>query len=237
MLAPSVARAVAAVAEVFGDSKRKRASPGRPYVLACADHFGAAVLPILLRSYERDTRGGIDMRPFLSRSTEEIVEDADVALGAFEDVPVTITQRHLFSDSYVCVVREDHPRVRKALTLETYLALDHIDVVPAPLSRPGARIDRALGQQAGRRHVIVRVPYYIVAARTVAQTDLVLTITRSLAELMQPLAPIKLVAFPGKILPHRFSLIWHRRYDGDAAHARFRNAVIEACTEHFGESG
>jgi DNA-binding transcriptional LysR family regulator len=236
-LAPSVERAVAAVAEVFGDSKRKPASPGRPYVLACADHFGVAVLPILLRNFGGDTGGGLEIRPLLSRSTEEILEDADVALGAFEDVPVTITQRHLFSDSYVCVVRRDHPRVRKALTLETYLELDHIDVVPAPLSRPGARIDRALGQQARRRQVIVRVPYYILAARTVAQTDLVLTITRSLAELMQPLAPVKLVTFPGKILPHRFSLIWHRRNDGDAVHARFRNGVIEACKEHFGESG
>jgi DNA-binding transcriptional LysR family regulator len=233
-LAPAVERAVAAMAEVFGSSPPKGHGAMRPFVLVCADHFGAAIVPSLLRRLGDSASRGLDVRAFHSRSTDRILEDADVALGSFEDLPATVSQRHLFSDPFVCVVRADHPQVRSTLTLRTYLKLSHVEVVPAPLARPSARVERALGARAGHRRVELWLTSYLLAARVLAETDLVLTLTRSLARVLQESAPLRIVGFPVEILPHRFSLIWHRRNDTDAVHTRLRNAVIDVCSPRLG---
>jgi DNA-binding transcriptional LysR family regulator len=232
-LAPSVDRAVAAIAGVFEGGRGTSGHGLVPYVIACVDLFGAAVIPHLLR---RLGEARIEVRAIPARSTEQILEDgADVVLGSFEDVPPTVSQAHLFSDPFVCVVRADHPRVGSTLPLKTYLELRHLEVVPAPLARPGLRIERALGPKAGQRLVTMRVPYFSLAARILAESDLVLTMTRSFARVLQDGAPVKIVAAPMKVPPQRFSLIWQRRHDADQAHAHFRDLVTEVCKERFGE--
>jgi len=179
----------------------------------------------------------LEVRSIPGRSTEQILDDgADVVLGAFEDVPPVVSQRHLFSDPFVCVVRADHPRVRAAMSLKTYLDLHHLEVLPAPLARPGLRIERALGSKAAQRRVTVRVPYFSLAARVLAESDLVLTMTRSFARVLLELGSLKVVPSPVKVPLQRFSLIWHRRHDGDRAHASLREAIARICVDRFGDT-
>jgi DNA-binding transcriptional LysR family regulator len=231
-LLPSVEKATAAIADVFADGDL---TARRTYVVACVDLFGAAVIPRLLSAMGDETNTALEVRTIPARSTDQILEDgADVVLGSFEDVPPTVRQRHLFSDPYLCVVRADHPRVDTTISLKTYLELQHLEVLPAPLARPGLRIARALGSKAEQRRVAVSVPYFSLAARVLAESDLVLTMTRSFARVLQDLAPIKAVAAPFKVPPLRFSVIWHRRHDTDRAHATFRDLIAKICVERFG---
>lgn len=228
-LAPPVAKAIAAVTEVFDDAGT---AAGRSYVVACADLFGAAILPTLFDRLARTTGAALEVRSIPGRSTEQILEDGvDVALGSFEDVPPAVNQRHLFSDPFVCVVRADHPRVGRRLSLEAYLALDHLEVLPAPGARPGLRIERALGAKASRRRVALRVPYFWAAARVLAESDLVLAMTSSFARELQRIAPLKVVPPPFKLPPLRFSLIWRRSRDADRAHERLREMVAKVCLD------
>lgn len=231
-LAPSVEKAVAAIADVFEEPSAAR----KTYVLGCADLFGAAVVPGLLRELRESAGPGLEVRAIPARSTERILEEgSDVVLGSFEDVPPTVGQRHLFSDPFVCVVRIDHPRVARSMSLKTYLALRHLEVLPTPLARPGLRIERALGSRAPERNVALRVPYFSLAARILADTDLVLTMTRSFAGVLREFAPLKIVAAPVKVPPQRFSLIWQRRHDSDRAHTWFRDVVAKVCIERLGD--
>ena len=137
----------------------------------------------------------------------------------------------------MCVVRAEHPRVGARLSLKTYLELDHLEVLPAPFARPGLRVERALGPKAGQRRVAVRVPYFSLAARVLAESDLVLTMTHSFAGVLNQLAALKVVPAPVKVPPLGFSLIWLRRHDADAAHARFRDLIAKVCLELFDASG
>jgi len=121
------------------------------------------------------------------------------------------------------------------MTLERYLELSHIDVLPAPNSRPGLRIERALGARAGQRRVSLRVPYFSVAARALAAGDQVLTMTRFFASELQRLAPLKIVAAPLEVPPLRFSMVWHRDRDGDRRHQRFRELVALECLDRVEE--
>jgi DNA-binding transcriptional LysR family regulator len=239
-LAPSVEKATAAIADVFEGGSRDGGEVRRVYVVACVDLFGAAVIPRVLDELAGrgdETHPRLEVRSLPARSSEQILEDgADLVLGSFEDVPATVNQRHLFSDPFVCVVRADHPRVDARLSLKTYLALSHLEVVPAPLARPGLRIDRSLGPRAAERRVALRVPYFSLAARVLAESDLVLTMTRAFARVLQQAAPLKVVPAPLRLPPQRFSMIWLRRQDADAAHARFRDLVSGVCAAQLGEA-
>jgi len=237
-LVPSVEKAADAIADVFEDASGPTAEARRIYVVACADLFGVAVIPRLLQELGGGSRtAGIEVRTIPARASEQILEDGvDIVLGSFEDVPPTVNQRHMFSDAFVCVVRADHPRVDSSMSLKTYLELSHLEVLPAPLARPGLRIERALGPRAGERRVVVRVPYFSLAARVLSQSDLVLTMTGSFARMLQDFATLKVVPAPIKIPPLRFSLIWHHRHDADVTHARLRDLVSKICRESFGES-
>jgi len=236
-LLPSVEKATAAIADVFEDGLVTDLGARRAYVIACVDLFGVAIIPRLLAAIGDRPNAALEVRPIPARSTDQILEDgADVVLGSFEDVPPTVSQRHLFSDPYLCVVRADHPRVDATISLKTYLELRHLEVLPAPLARPGLRIDRALGSKAPQRRVTVRVPYFALAARVLAESDLVLTMTRSFARLLQESAPVKVVAAPFKVPPLRFSLIWHRQHDADRVHSSFRDLIAKICVERFGDA-
>jgi DNA-binding transcriptional LysR family regulator len=232
-LAPSVAKAIAAVTEVFVEGSAPRSS--RAYVVACADLFGAAIIPGLLDRLARASSAALEVRAIPARSTEQILDDgADVVMGSFEDVPATLTQRHLFSDPFACVVRANHPRVDRAISLRTYLELPHLEVLPAPNAQPGLRIERALGTRAAQRRVVLRVPYFSLAARVLAESDLVLTMTRSFARELQRFAPLEIVDAPIKLPPLRFSLVWNRGRDIDRAHEWFRDLVANVCLERLG---
>jgi DNA-binding transcriptional LysR family regulator len=235
-LSPSVAKAIAALTDVFDEAGGTRGR--RSYVVASADLFAATILPALVNRLARD--GGVDgtleVRAILARSTDQILEDgADVALGSFEDVPPTVNQQYLFGDPFVCVLRANHPHLGATLSLDTYLELRHLEVLPAPNARPGLRIDRALGHQASQRRVALRVPYFSIAARVLAETDLVLTMTRSFARELQRFAPLEVMPAPFKIPPLRFSLIWLRSRDADRTHEWFRSLVAQVCLERLGD--
>src|SRR5262249_49806089 len=102
--------------------------------------------------------------------------------------------------------------------------------------RPGLRIDAALGAKAGQRRVVVRVPYFSLAARVIAESDLVLTMTRSFAKVLQKFARIEIVPAPVEVPPLRFSMIWHRRHDTDRGHRWFRALVAKVCVERLGDA-
>jgi DNA-binding transcriptional LysR family regulator len=234
-----VERASAALADVFEGRGDDSGGLHRAFTLASADLFAASIVPGLLAEMRAGAPDAtLEVRSLPARSTEQILGDgADVALGAFEDVPPTVSQRHLFSDAFVCLVRADHPRVQSgAMSLKTYLELRHLEVLPAPNARPGLRIARALGSKAEQRRVVARVPYFALAARILSQSDLVLTMTRSWAEALRDFGPLRIVALPVRLPPQRFSQIWLRRHDTDAAHTWFRELVAKVCMRRFGES-
>jgi DNA-binding transcriptional LysR family regulator len=237
-LLPAVEAATVAINDVFDDGEQRGPAARRTFVVVCTDLFATAIAPELVAEVVRCTpRSSVEVRAIPERSTEKVLGgDTDVALGVFEDVPPTVNQRHLFSDTFACVVREDHPRVSSTLTLRDYLELAHLEILPAPNARPSLRIERALGAKAARRRVAVRVPYFSTAAHILARSDLVSTMTRAWAKVLQEAAPLRIVDAPLRLPPLRFSQVWNRRHDGDRAHAWFRDLVARICVDRFGDA-
>ena len=191
-LASVVANATRALAEVFEEQPSfDAATSSYRFVVACSDLFGILIIPELLRTLRREAEHvEVEVRAIVATSKESILEGGvDLALGIFEDVPSSINQQSLYEDPAVCVVRANHEQVGKRLTLETYGKLPHLEIGPTADSIPGLHIDRALAAIGKRRHVTLRVPYYLLAPHILEQTDHVATLSASGAEILAKNGP------------------------------------------------
>ncbi|MBK7536759.1 MAG: hypothetical protein IPI49_15610 [Myxococcales bacterium] len=62
------------------------------------------------------------------------------------------------------------------------------------------------------------MPYFLTALQLAARTDYVLTISERIARQLGPALGLRVVEVPLPLRPYALSLLWHPRFDGDAAH-------------------
>jgi DNA-binding transcriptional LysR family regulator len=231
-LASVVANATRALAEVFEEQPSfDAATSSYRFVVACSDLFGILIIPELLRTLRREAEHvEVELRALVATSKESVLEGGvDLALGIFEDVPSSINQQSLYEDPAACVVRANHEQVGKRLTLETYGKLPHLEIAPTADSIPALHIDRALAAIGRRRHVTVRVPYYLLAPHILEQTDHVATLSASGAEILAKMARLRVVEPPIELPSYKYSQIWQNSNNDDRAHTWLRERIASIC--------
>jgi DNA-binding transcriptional LysR family regulator len=153
-------------------------------------------------------------------------DDADLALSMRLDHPRSIRAEPLFRDRMVCVMRRDHPATQRRLTLKAFLGLPHLRVSMSPTD---ARfVDNALARLGLERKVALNVPHWLTVPAIVAATDLVAVISEKVARSFDS-ATLALLPLPFAAQSFDWSLYWHRRHDGNAAHRWLRNVTRETC--------
>lgn len=125
----------------------------------------------------------------------------------------------------MCVVRRDHPRVGRRLTLDTYLALDHI--VVAPLGKP-SQVDQVLAERGQQRRIRRVVPYFAAALHLVTATDDVLTVSESAARAVEETLAIRVMEPPIRLPSYAVNLLWHPRLDNEPANQWLRDVFVRA---------
>lgn len=152
--------------------------------------------------------------------------DADLAIGIYGALPPELKMRSLITDTFVCVVRANHPSVTDKLSLQDYLDLPHIQI--APRGRPGGYIDDFLAKQGKSRRVARAVPYFLSALHLVSQSDFVLTAPERLIQQQAETFNLRFLSPPLPLEPYTLSMLWHPRFDGDTAHQWMRNCWYNA---------
>ena len=71
----------------------------------------------------------VDVFP-IAADTPKVLEagDADLAIGFMPQLEAGFYQQKLFEQSFVCMVRNDHPRIGKSLTLKRFVDESHIQI-------------------------------------------------------------------------------------------------------------
>ena len=199
----------------------------RRFVLASADYAQLGLLPPLERALRERSPGSDLLCRAAGADVDRELEAGvvEIAIGPVGPGIATLRRQRLFDESFVCVVREDHPRVKKRLTLALWLELSHVQV--APRGSPGSAVDRLLAKRGLTRRVSVVVPSFLVAPFLVAESDLVLTCPARLAHALAPLLPIRLLSPPLELPGFTVSQLWHERMHSDPAHAFLRQLVAE----------
>lgn len=199
----------------------------RAFTLNLADYTELAILPGLTERLSREAPGvTITCRPHLWSPMEALSGGADLWMGVGPpDQPGLVAQR-LMSDTYLCVIRKEHPLARTKITLKQFLELRHVQIAPG--GTPGGPLDDALMERGLARTVSVRVPHFLVAPLLITRSDLVLTAPRRVVESFAEFAGLHVFEPPLKIPGFTVQQAWLARYQADPAHRWFRAQVKAA---------
>lgn len=138
--------------------------------------------------------------------------DIDLALMTEATSPESCLSETLFSEHYVCVMRDDHP-----LSSELPLSLNAFCQAPQALMSyvDGALsgdTDRALQEQGRSRHVAVSVPNFLVLCEVLRNSDLIAVLPSRIAEHTPDLS---ISPTPLEVSGFSKTMVWHQRTDND----------------------
>jgi len=150
--------------------------------------------------------------------------EIDLALVTPEAVTPGLRAIALFDESYVCVMRADHPEaLNSTLSLDQFCALEHALVSTSGGGFHGVT-DEALEKLGRSRRVTVSVTSFLVLPEILMHSDLIAVVPRRLAlhnvELRVLEPPVEIPGF-GK------TLTWHERTHRDAGHRWVRSLMVE----------
>ncbi|WP_439572972.1 LysR substrate-binding domain-containing protein [Phreatobacter sp.] len=151
---------------------------------------------------------------------------ADAAAGVIDQAPAGILRRTLYEDRLVTFLRHGHPAAGHDLTLDRYLAFDHIAV--SITGRGMSAVDERLSALGHSRRVRVRVPNFLAAAEIAASSDMAMTLPASLAGTAMTAGRFVTVPPPIGRTQFALSLAWHARHQDAPRHVWLRRLIVTA---------
>src|SRR5439155_22516412 len=129
-----------------------------------------------------------------------------------------------------CLVRADQPIVKSAnVPLATFLELPH--AIVRSVGRSSELFETLLKKQGLRRRVQLLSSHFLSVPAIIAQTDLIVTVPRSIAEYYARLEKLRMVEPPINIRPYPIQQFWHMRFADDPALKWLREATASLFVE------
>jgi DNA-binding transcriptional LysR family regulator len=184
----------------------------------------SVLMPFALQLRSRAPGIRLAFRGYDLPSLEKQAESGaiDLAVTRPELAPQTFRSRRLQEGSFVLIARRNHPVVRRSVTLDQFLALEHIIVEPGSATF-GGPLDRSLETLGHHRNVVLSVANFLVVAELVARSDMIAIVPRDIVvdradrlQLLEP--PIEMEGFSTV-------LVWHERNHAHAGHRWVREAL------------
>lgn len=195
----------------------------RTFTLSLPEQLEPVLLPPLL-AHLRRCAAGCKIRTAGIRWSDLKLELAagrvDLAVQIARPTDTNLRQRQLLAEP-LCVIAG--PEFAGELTTDRYLASEHIAV--ASWRRGLSFEDLALGHLGLMRRVVQQCQNYQAASLVVAQSDLLLTMSRRHAELVNVALPNRLLAMPLPLPSIGLSLYWHETAEHDPANRWLREQV------------
>lgn len=200
----------------------------RTFLLGGADFAELVVLPALVASLEGEAPGvSLVSRPFPADLDADLENGRiDVALGVFRQPSSRLVIKKLFDERFVCLFREDHPALRRPLTVERWARLRHAFI--SPRGEGGGVVDDVLAERGLKRQVAIRTSSFLAAPLLVEASDVVLTLPRRVADAMMRGRALVQVPPPVKLPGFTVALAFHERSRHDPAHAWLRERIVAA---------
>ena len=201
----------------------------RIFRVAAMDHAWVVLVPQLVKLLARAAPGvRLDLLPYGDSTVADLESggiDAAILPGRKHGRGAGFQRAELYDDNFDCLVRRNHPKVGRRLTLKRYLQLGH--VLASPRAQRGGVVDQALQKRGLSRRVRVIVPHFAAAPFVVAITDLVATLPRGVARPFARMLDLALFPPPIEIEAGPWFLVWHERTLHDPAAAWLREQIVE----------
>jgi DNA-binding transcriptional LysR family regulator len=231
-LAAPLRAALAGLEEALGQPGFEPATAQLTFVIAASDFVEFVLIPRLLARLSREAPGVKLQLPSWPHTRVPPGLDSgeiDLTIGFFGSLPAGHHQGPLFPDGFACVVRKDHPRVGKKLTLETYLSLQHV-LVTTETAGPGV-VDLALEKLGKSRTVGLRLSHFLMVPPIIAATDFVAALSDRVVEAFAAPLQLRVLAPPLPLPRGTVAQVWHQRTHHSAAHRWLRQVVTEVARD------
>jgi DNA-binding transcriptional LysR family regulator len=193
------------------------------------DNCSAIVLsgPLTMQVIAQAPRVVLDFRPSATLDIPSLfdVGELDLAIGSVPEAGERFLRRSLARDSFVAILRADHPAGVDEMTAETFAALPHLEISSMQYSLDF--IDEALGRRKLTRRVALRAAF-LTAVRVLGMSDMVAVMPRRVAEELISFRPFLLRGLPFPSPAIETAMTWPRRLNAQPAHRWLREAVAKA---------
>jgi len=149
----------------------------------------------------------------------------DVAVGNLPINHSSARSELLFKERYVCVVSNNHPRIKKKISTEQFIKEWHIDVV-SPFSLHH-QVDRRFREIGINRKVALRVQHYGTLPTILPKYEYIVTVPSALGKAFEKLADVKSLELPTSTQHFDIRAVWHSKQQSSVSNSWFRNLVIE----------
>jgi DNA-binding transcriptional LysR family regulator len=206
----------------------------REFVLTGSDYCENVLLPLMLPAL-RQRAPGVTLR--LTSITDKLweqLEQGKIDLVVLPESSMQPNTRHrfLFSDPYVCLAAKKHPHIGGKLNLDAFCQVPHIQVKAKATDVPSrSPIDTILEKMDRKRSVAVTVSTMFSVGRIVAQSDLIATLPKRVAEIAAATLPVRIHPLPIELWDVRIALGWHERCHDDPGHRFVRDLVVATVGE------
>jgi len=206
------------------------------FKLGITDHAGQVLLPSLLDAMLTrgpNMRTSIAVIPNRQTDLSELdIGRYDLRIGWLRSLPPQWHRRKLLDDKIVLICARNNAHVPETLTIEQYVALDHIGLESDRPIYPNL-IDSYLSARGLERRVALRISHFYLAPGIVSRTRMVAMfperLARSFGDAIRIVEPP--LDFPGNDL----SMAWHPRVHSAAEHVWLRKLIVE-CSKTIGKA-
>lgn len=201
----------------------------RRFVLAATDYLEFLLIPALTGAIDQ-IAPSIDLHVKRTEASFPVTQlengslDVVLGFGSVLNPPTHLRCQTLFDDEMVCVVRQNHPIIRAAPSLEDYIAVQHMLI--SWKGTPAGIIDQHLQEMGLERRIKLIVPNFLSAPLIVAQTDMVLSLPYKLAKRFTKFVPLEIFPVPIQLPAYDLVMIWHPLHDKDPAHQWLRDKIM-----------
>ncbi|PMG70584.1 hypothetical protein BCU84_03155 [Shewanella sp. 10N.286.51.B7] len=212
------------------------ASAERVYSFAVISGLGHTFLPLVFSHLRKEAPHlHFEVHPIFSKDTELDLrlQRYDFVIDADHFSPSFIKSHHLFDEELVAVMNAEHPRIHDEMTLEQFLAEEHITV--SGWQARSSIMRSAHISELDSRNVVYRTSTVTECLPLVSQTDLLAICAKSIVKQQGLLYKVKSFALPLDKNTLSIKLYWHPSRDTDAGHVWLRNYLVNEASQ-FGKS-
>ncbi len=227
-LGESVGQALVQIRSALQQRSRFDAgSSERTFTVAMTDIGEIYFLPALLAHLRQAAPG---VRLSTVRNTATLKDDladgrVDLAIGLLPGLQAGFFQQRLFSQRYVCLMRQGHPLAGKRMGLKDFSAAEHVVVVAAGTGHHEA--DDWLARQGIARDARLVVPHFVAIGHILQASDLIATVPERLAQRMTEPFGLLSRKHPAELPEVAIHAFWHARFHRDPANQWLRGVFFD----------
>jgi LysR family transcriptional regulator, mexEF-oprN operon transcriptional activator len=199
-------------------------SSERTVRIGLSDSNETGLLPALLRRLAKEApRMRLIVVPIQFRTVAAALASSaiDLAVTVADELPFDVRREALFTGRFVCLFDPRHAQVGKRLSMERYLAHDHV-IVSYNGDLRGI-VEDVLDVQ---RTVRISVPSFHSIGAVVEGSALLATVPANVAAEIRSLRPrLRTAVLPFQLQGTAMELIWRRAVDDDEAIRFVRDAI------------